>query len=309
MSRASRSSPKTARERAVGWGYRYLFKPYYVRSPSLLLRRLAEDPTVSNTRLPWKLPISFRPGSIIGTQLVRTGVHDLVLTEALYRLTDPGDVCIDVGANIGYTTSLLASRAGASGRVTSYEPAPDMFSLLMKNIGSWRGADIAEVEARQMAVSSVESQLLLSTPASHGGDSGGRTLEQVEERLDTIAVRSSTLDACGLIEIDVLKIDVEGHELSVLEGCDRLLGEQRIRDIVFEEHERPPTSVTLRLARAGYTVYRIELSVGGPRLVNDIERSFAVYWDAPNYLATTDPDRAQARFRGRGWGCLRSQRD
>jgi len=273
------------------------------------MHRVTGDLTVSETRLAWGLPISFQPGSIIGTQLVRTGVHDLVLTEALYRIAEPGDVCVDVGANIGYTTSVLASRAGPEGRVISYEPAPDMFALLTRNIRSWSGAPLAEIEARQMALSNVESQLVLMTPSAHHGDPSSRTLEKVDDRLAAITVQSSTLDDMRLDTIDVLKIDVEGHELSVIQGCERLLAGRQIRDLIFEEYRQPPTAVTLRMAEAGYTVFRIEQRTGGLRLVEDIEREFTVYWDAPNYLSTIDPERALKRFRPRGWRCLRPSRE
>ncbi|MDQ3630135.1 MAG: FkbM family methyltransferase [Actinomycetota bacterium] len=305
MSITRRSRLEAARENArAGW-YRYLYKPYYLRSPKRLVNRFTGDMTVSETGLPWKLPISFQPGSIIGTQLVRTGVHDLVLSEALFRVTEPGDVCLDVGANIGYTTSLLATRSGPGGRVISYEPAPDTFALLSKNVQSWRGAPIADIQIRQMAVSSEESQLMLTTPVAHRGDPGGRTLEEVSDRLAAIPVQCSTLDGAGVDNIGVLKIDVEGHELAVLQGCQRLLERRDIRDVVFEEHRSPPTAVTRRLSEAGYTVFRIEQKLGGPRLVERIEDEFPIYWDAPNYLATVEPGRALERFRPLGWRCLR----
>ncbi|MGI8793594.1 MAG: FkbM family methyltransferase, partial [Acidimicrobiales bacterium] len=229
---ATRSQLEVTRKRALGFWHRYLYKPYYLRSPKRILQRFTGDLTVSATRLPWDLPISFQPGSIIGTQLVRHGVHDLVLSEALFRITDPADVCVDVGGNIGYTTSLLASRSGPEGRVISYEPAGDVFALLTTNIQSWRGARIAEIDARQTALSSVESQLMLATPVADHGDSGGRTLESIYDQLEAVPVQCSTLDASGLDNIGVLKIDVEGHELSVLHGCDGLLGRRAIRDIV-----------------------------------------------------------------------------
>jgi len=297
-----------AHERAVGCWYRYLYKPYYVRSPRRLLHRLAGDLTVSQVRLPWQLPIMFQPGSIIGTQLVRTGVHDLILSECLFRITDAKDVCVDVGANIGYTTSLLATRSGPGGRVLSFEPAPDVFGLLKRNIASWREAGVATIDAYQTALSSAETAVMLATPAGHRGDAGGRTLESIDAAIDAIRVQSSTLDRAAPDRIDVLKIDVEGHEFAVLEGCEHLLRRHAIRDVVFEEHHPPPTQVTNRLAAAGYTVFRLEQGFRGPRLEADIEHEFAIYWNAPNYLATIDPVRAAHRFRSPGWRCLRLPR-
>lgn len=296
------------RRRALDYWHRYLYKPYYLHSPMRLLHRLTGDLTTSETLLPWKLPIRFHPGSYIGTKLVRNGIHDLVLTETLFRITDLNDVCVDVGANIGYTTSLLATCSGPKGRVVSYEPAPDMFELLRSNIQTWREARIAGIDARMMAVSNVVSELMLTTPAAHDGDVSARTLEPIDDQLEAIVVHSTTLDASGLESIGVLKIDVEGHELSVIEGCERLLSGRMIRDVVFEEYREPPTAVTRRLEEAGYSVFRIEQRVGGPKLVQDLGEPFSVYWDAPNYLATLDPARAIERFRQRGWRCLRPQR-
>lgn len=305
---APQSRLVVARAQALDCWHRYLYKPYYLYSPGRLAARFIGDSTVSHTRLPWGLPISLQPGSMIGTKLVRTGIHDLVLTEALFRITDRADTCVDAGANIGYTTSLLASRSGPSGRVISYEPAPDMFELLTGNIRSWRDEQIAAIDARQMGLSNVASQQTLVTPTSDSGDASGRTLERVDDPLESVSVKCSTLDSAGLDRIDVLKIDVEGHELAVLEGSENLLARRAIRDIVFEDYRRPPTAVTDRLAEAGYSVFRVEQGIGGPRLIQAIEREFAVYWDAPNYLATVDPQRAVERFRMRGWRCLRSRR-
>lgn len=305
---AARQRAKLGQERVLDCWHRYLYKPYYLRSPKRLVHRLAGDLTASTTRLPWELPIRFQPGSYVGTKLARNGVHDLVLTETLCRITDPGDICVDVGANIGYTTSLLATCSGPGGRVISFEPAPDMFALLEANIESWHGAQVAEIDARMTAVSAIVSQVTLTTPAAHDGDVSARTLEHVDDGLESISVQACTLDASGIDQIGVLKVDVEGHELAVLAGCDRLLSEHKVRDIVFEEYREPPTAVTTRLAEAGYEVFRVEQGTGGPRLVRDIERRFAVYWDAPNYLATIDQARAIARLRRRGWDCLRMRR-
>ena len=60
------------------------------------------------------------------------------MTETLWRLTDPGDLAIDVGANIGYTTSILGVRVGPRGRVHSFEPHPQVFASLAENVERWK---------------------------------------------------------------------------------------------------------------------------------------------------------------------------
>ncbi len=58
-----------------------------------------------------------RPAEGVGRSLWRLGVYDLVTCELCWRLLDPGETAVDVGANIGVVTGLLARRAGPAGEV------------------------------------------------------------------------------------------------------------------------------------------------------------------------------------------------
>jgi hypothetical protein len=106
----------------------------------------------------------------------------------------------------------------------------------------------------------------------------------------------------------LVKIDVEGHELSVLRGARRALAQRRIRDVVFEENETLPTPVTRLLESAGYTIFGLDQRFFGPRLVSPDAPRARPLWEAPTFLATLDPERAQNRMRRRGWTVLRSRR-
>lgn len=66
-------------------------------------------------KLPWGSEIRVNIGEGIGNTIWRTGVDDLPVLECLWRLTDPGDRCVDVGANIGLMTNVMAFRAGSEG--------------------------------------------------------------------------------------------------------------------------------------------------------------------------------------------------
>ncbi len=61
------------------------------------------------------------------------GVHEPFETAFVKKLVKKGDTALDIGANIGYYTVLLASMVGTEGRVFSFEPDPANFSLLQKN--------------------------------------------------------------------------------------------------------------------------------------------------------------------------------
>jgi FkbM family methyltransferase len=290
-------------------------KPQYVFHPTRLFRRLmhvvrpsattVED--VAVTTLPWGLPLGVNPGESIGFTILTARVFDPCVTEALHRLIDPGDLVVDVGANVGYLSSLAAARAGADGRVVAYEPHPRVFELLDQNATRWRAhPGVANVETRQAAVTdrSGTAELesgplfhvnmgLASLAGADGGAAAGATLFEVQaQRLD---------EAFAADRIGLLKVDVEGHEPAVLAGAERLLRAGAIRDIVFEDHHPYPDECTRMLEDAGYHLVALDNDLFGLRLLEPRERVRFNPWPGPSYLATRDPDRAFARLRPRGW--------
>ena len=68
-----------------------------------LARRDSRLPTV---HLPWGLQLRIDPRESIGSAVWRLGLYDLAVSETLWRLTSPGDLTVDVGANIGHMTSI-----------------------------------------------------------------------------------------------------------------------------------------------------------------------------------------------------------
>jgi hypothetical protein len=102
----------------------------------------------------------------------------------------------------------------------------------------------------------------------------------------------------------VMKIDVEGHEAQVLAGAGELLARRCIRDIVLEEHSAYPSRSTTLLEQHGYSVYRLRRTFLRPVIEPPDLPHTRSSWEAPNYLATTDPDRARSRLHTIGWQCL-----
>ncbi|MEM6996443.1 MAG: FkbM family methyltransferase, partial [Myxococcota bacterium] len=66
--------------------------------------------------------------------LWRTGTWEALQTKALLERLEPGDTFVDVGANLGYYTVLAAKKVGPSGRVFAFEPDPESFALLKRNV-------------------------------------------------------------------------------------------------------------------------------------------------------------------------------
>jgi FkbM family methyltransferase len=283
-------------------------KPQYFLRPDQLPRRLASR-SADEVILPWGLPLGFDPSEVHGSALRRMRVFDLPMTEALFRLTGPGDHCLDVGANIGYATSILAFRAGVGGRVTAFEPSPLVLPLLRRNISLWSGKAAAGVVLVEAAVSVGDGTRDLAMPFQTGvTNNGTATLEAVNEAAQHIPVRTVKLDSVCAGPVHVMKLDVEGHEAEVLAGAKATLTGGGVQHIVFEEHRRPPTPVTDQLSAAGYTIFRIDQGSRGPRLVRDLTAPSDVRYDPVNYLASLSASLVERRLGSPGWWCLRPRK-
>jgi FkbM family methyltransferase len=290
-------------------------KPQYVLHPLRLLRRAlhAVRPAGSDAGaaataladLPWGLELEVHRGDAIGYTILTSRVFDPCVTETLHRLIDPGDSVVDVGANVGYLTSLAAARAGASGSVLAFEPHPRVFELLARNSARWRGRpDTAPVEIHQAAISDAQGRAELASgplfdqnmglASLHTGGAAGDVdlFEVAVQRLD---------DLVGERPVGLLKIDVEGHEPAVLRGARDLLAAGRVRDVVFEDHEVYPDACTELLQACGYELFSLENDLFGLRLVAPADRGSTRAWPGPSYLATLDAPRALARLSPRGW--------
>lgn len=250
---------------------------------------------------------------MISRSIARKGIYDLVLTETVWRLLDEGEFGLDVGAHLGYVTSLMAARGGRSGKVIGLEPHPELFQELSRNVARWKGApNSAEVTVLNVAASDTAGAGFLRIPPDWELNRGVASVlaqsQNLGERDRKCAVRRDRLD--NLLEanarVGVAKLDVEGHEDAVLRGAEGFLGRGAIRDIVFEDFGRYPTPAMLLLERFGYKVFSLAKALWGPRLA-PADRSGVAPWNDPNYLATLDPSRAIARLGKKGWAVLKSR--
>lgn len=291
-------------------------KPWFVFRPrQLLLRAIRQfyQPAQAMVLLPWGLHLAIWPRMAIGRAIWHTGLYDLAVTEALYRLIKPGAKCLDVGANIGCLTGLMALRAGSSGSVTAFEPFERNHEMLLRNLQTAASdmKNLAPVTVHRLGLSDhagsaslvfedtakqVDVQANEGTPYVGTPSATNRSVSIELARLD---------DMLGSARTDVMKMDVEGHELSVLHGATTALAERRITSIVFEDHGGPRSAVCSLLAAAGYHIRRLAWSLAGPLLLDCQEESAAHRQESPNYLATLDPQ-LLPRLEARGWECLRA---
>ena len=132
-------------------------KPEYILRPHQIARRLCIGSFPKKSRLkrvwlPWGYPIMVNSAESIGWAIYSRGIYETPVSEALWRLAQPGDIVVDGGANIGYATSILAARVGPRGKIHSFEPEPRSFGELQRNVSEWekrgqRGAFVLHAAA------------------------------------------------------------------------------------------------------------------------------------------------------------------
>lgn len=168
-------------------------------------------------------------------QRIYMGRFEREETRFLRRFVEKGDICLDVGANVGYY-SLLFSRMGAS--VIAFEPIEHNADVLqltvtlngLKNVDIHRcvcGPESGRVlffENSQTGYSSVE----FAGGGKTRGDLYGSGVRSVVSR-DMIAI-----DDLKLSRLDIVKVDVEGFEYAVLQGMSQTLHECRPRLLIIE---------------------------------------------------------------------------
>lgn len=197
------------------------------------------------------------------------------------QLVKPGDVVLDIGANIGAHTLPLARLVGPTGRVIAFEPTEFAFAKLQRNLRL--NPELARsVEARQtMLVNDDSRELPESIYSSWPLDGGDDLHEQHRGRLKSTRgamreVLDRVVSALGLTRIDLIKLDVDGNELSVLRGARQSL--ERFRPILMLElapyvtAENPDEfdGMLELLWSAGYSIYEVSSGRALPSTVEGV---------------------------------------
>jgi FkbM family methyltransferase len=177
----------------------------------------------------------------------------------LLRCLQPGDTVIDIGAHKGGFTYWMQKRVGRTGHVYAFEPQPQLADRLRRMIGP---AMESHVTVENMALSSLNGEMVLTVPGN--SPSPGASLEPLpsnQHECQYYSVPVRTLDSYFFSRITrrvkLIKCDVEGHEMEVFRGGERILREQQ-PILIFEcecrhRQNRSLDSVFDYLSTLGYT--------------------------------------------------------
>ena len=186
---------------------------------------------------------------------------------AVLAFLRPGSVAIDVGANLGEWTVPFARSVGAAGRVIAIEPAPRIAASLEATLAAnaLRQAEIIRCAIgdhdgqTEFAVPVVTSARIDTGTARIGPACAGHEALRVPLRsLQSLAAELS------LDRLDLIKIDVEGHERQVLDGAAAILDQYRPTLVIETGHEAEGdrTATHDRLRGLGYRMLGILLDHG-----------------------------------------------
>lgn len=199
------------------------------------------------------------------------GYYNLRLVALLNRVLAPGMVVVDVGANIGEVSLVCANRVGPEGRVIAFEPVDAIAEELRRNIRRNRLESVVQIRKQGLADLAGQFTMYESYGQSAASDCNrGLGSLHGDPRKDRVlgAVEVVTLDAVvehlKLQRLDLLKVDIEGGELSCLRGGLRTL--RRFRPvIVVEVQEQAAMAAGYRgrdildlLTPLGYCFHRLE---------------------------------------------------
>ena len=164
------------------------------------------------------------------------GTYELAEVAIFRELLRPGMTFVDVGANVGYFSFLAASIVGTRGRVVAFEPSPYAIERMQRTVAA---NDLPQVEMVHAGLSDAEGTLPLFVPSLAGHHTptmtaAGPQTVRVDVRVTTL---DRMLDELAIDRVDVMKIDVEGHEPRAFRGGSAALRAGRVRDIVCEFNE------------------------------------------------------------------------
>jgi len=169
----------------------------------------------------------------------------------------PGDWVLDVGANVGHYSGRMSDLVGKTGRVIAFEPVPQTFELLSANMARFATRNVTLLN---VAASDSTSVIGMSVPKFETGLNNYYMAHVTTEQPD-VSVLRMPIDALHMPRrIKLAKIDVEGHELSVLKGMEMLI--KRDHPILIVEGRSD--TVASYLEAFGYTHEQAE---GSPNRV------------------------------------------
>jgi FkbM family methyltransferase len=213
--------------RALTFAGKYVGKP---RGYERLVRRLVPPEFVGDrppqlVGLRGEPLILADPRTPLGWNLLFFGTYEPELRAYFQSVLGEGFVAVDMGANVGWHTLLMAQCVGPGGRVIAFEPNPSVRDRLRFHVSLNR---LPQVDVYPFAMTDRAERLPFNAPAvddPHAGD--GCLVSGPAATQDAVDVEATSFDALlptfELDRLDLIKIDVEGFEWPALQGSEQAI--------------------------------------------------------------------------------------
>lgn len=201
-------------------------------SKPLAFFNLAERSVITTLRNGMRVRVN--TADHVGRVLHVMGDFQPKLSWAIRALLDEGDTVLDIGANVGWFVATAAPLVGKAGRIHAFEPQPAVAAMLRETI-ALNGLD--QVELHEVALSDRDGSFAFHVL---DGNAGAGRLGDKPEGEGWQSFDIPTRDAAAMLEsleldpIRMIKIDVEGHEATVLGACSSYLAKYPADIIMFE---------------------------------------------------------------------------
>jgi FkbM family methyltransferase len=173
----------------------------------------------------------FDEDELVGLSLTTYGEFSEGEVAVFNKVLRPGDVAIDVGANIGAFTIPMAKLVGPDGCVVAFEASDANLDLLEQNVdqNGFGPLDMGNVIVKPYAASDKNGTLKVDRQSALHAYSR-KDINEGEFEVDCI-----TIDSLNLPKVKLIKVDVDGHELQVLKGAAKTIA--RCKPIIYIENE------------------------------------------------------------------------
>ena len=174
-------------------------------------------------KLPSGIDMELDGRDLVTQTILTQGIWEAQETAFITNNLKPGDVFVDVGAHVGYYSLLAAKLVGETGKVIAVEPNPPTIVRLEKDIAL---NPFQNILVQKVACTEAETTMkFYQAPLENTGES---SMNKANAKEGTeITVRGVPLDKIvqdlGIKRVDVVKIDVEGAEMSVLGGMTSII--------------------------------------------------------------------------------------
>lgn len=215
----------------------------------------------------------------VAAHLAMDGFWESWNSLAIARHVGRGWRVVDVGANHGYFTLLMAELVGPEGRVFALEPNPRLFDLLRRTVRLNGFED--RVTLLPFAAAAADGDAELRVPRGFSGD--GSVRRHAGGDAAACPVQERRLDAVVEGDVDFLKIDAEGADYDALAGAAGLLRPGRDAAVMIEHyapfHDRPRERL-MQAAAGGfslqYVTYEGDLAAAA---LDEVDGDRARFWN------------------------------